>query len=175
MRLPFRFSTLGAASLCFAFVSPATGQSLFESLRDPSATGLSGYIFVSSKMPHATLVELARDARRTGMTMVLNGYSIDGPGGMDATKLKVVEINKACCNQSGAHWQVNPLLFARYKINATPAFVIARGTGDRSQDYSKVSGEMGVPNALKFFAQQSQQPDVRRKANEIYVRAFSTQ
>lgn len=168
-------ASIAMAAVLASACSTGCAQSLFESMRDPAATGLSGYIFVSAKMPQTTLVNLARDAHRTGMTMVLNGYAVDGPGGMDATKQKVVEINRACCAKSGAHWQINPLLVARYKIRAVPTFVIARGTGNRPSDFAKISGEMSVANALKSFAQQSSQADIRRKATETYTRAFSTQ
>lgn len=179
MRLLSHLSNLTAfaATLGIAVCMPGSvhAQSLFEEMRNPNANGLSGYVFVSSHTPEATLVALARDARRTGMMMVLNGYAQPGPGGLADMQVRIAAINAACCGKSGAHWQVNPIIFERYKINAVPAFVIARGVGASSQDYSKVSGEMGVANALKFFAQQSQQADIRRKATEIYTRAFSTQ
>jgi conjugal transfer pilus assembly protein TrbC len=172
---PFKAAALAAALSAACASIPVKAESLFDEMRNPNANGLSGYVLVSAYMPEATLIALARDARRTGMMMVVNGYAQPGPGGLAAMQARVAAINTACCGKSGAHWQVNPLLFERYKVAAVPAFVIARGAGGLPGDYSKVSGEMGVANALKFFAQQSQQPDIRRKATEIYTRAFSTQ
>lgn len=148
-------------------------QSLYEAIRDPNASGISGYIFVSTRLPDTTLIALAGDARRAGVSMVLNGYVNDGPRGLEDTKRKVAEINAACCSKGGAHWQINPLLYQRYKIRATPAFVIGKGTSNKPEDFSKVSGEMSLGNALKFFAQNSQISDIKKRANEVYLKAFA--
>lgn len=151
------------------------GQSLYSSIVEANASGMSGYVFVSGSMPDSSLIALARDARAVGMSLVLNGYIQDGPNGLEATKRRIAAINSACCANAGAHWQINPLLFQRYDIKAVPAFVIARGTGNGPADFSKITGEMSVPNALKFFGQTSKLPEVKSKANSIYVKAFSTQ
>lgn len=178
VRPPFRSRDLAVfAALVFTMAPHALAQdqSLYGAMVEANATGMSGYVFVSGAMPDASLIALARDARKAGMSLVLNGFFEDGPNGLDATKRKIAAINSACCANAGAHWQINPLLFQRYGIKSTPTFVVARGTGTGDSDYSKVSGEMSVGNALKFFGQKSQIPDVKRKSNEIYVKAFSTQ
>lgn len=178
VRPPFRSKHL-VALIALAFTlaphAQAQDQSLYDAIVQSNATGMSGYVFVSGAMPDASLIALARDARKAGMSLVLNGFLQDGPNGLDSTKRKIAAINSACCANAGAHWQINPLLFQRYGIKATPTFVVARGTGTGDNDYSKVSGEMSVGNALKFMGQKSQLPDVKRKSNEIYVKAFSTQ
>lgn len=162
---------------CVMAILPASAQerSMFSSIVEANANGMSGYVFVSPSMPDASLIALARDARKAGMTLVLNGFFEDGRAGLDATRRKISAINSACCANAGAHWQVNPLLYQRYGIKATPAFVIAKGTGTGSSDFSKVAGDMSVANALKFFGQESRVPDIRDKARDIYTRAFSTQ
>lgn len=178
VRLLFRFDPL---LLCLAWLvgtsMPAAAQdrSLYSSMVEANANGMSGYVFVSPTMPDASLIALARDARKAGMTLVLNGFYEDGRGGLDATRRKIAAINSACCANAGAHWQVNPLLFQRYGVKATPSFVIAKGTGTGAGDFSKVAGEMSVANALKFFGQESRVSDIRDKARDIYTRAFSTQ
>jgi len=161
-----------AVALC---CSATHAQSLFDSLRDPHANELSGYIFVSTGLSDTTLIALARDAKRAGMSLVLNGFVDGTPQGWAETTRRVADINAACCGNRGAHWQVNPLLYQRYKVTATPAFVIARGSSGRPEDYSKVSGEMGVGNALKFIAQQSHISAIRDKAGEVYMKSFSEQ
>lgn len=165
--------------LLFALLSvlflPSTSQaqqSLYEAFRDPNANNMSAFIFVSLRLPDATLIALARDARRAGASMVLNGFIHDGPRGLEDTKLKVAQLNEACCNKGAPHWMINPMLFKRYDVVRTPTFVIGKGTSDKAQDYSKVSGEMGLPNALKFFAQESRIPDIKKRAGEVYYKAF---
>lgn len=145
------------------------GQDLFDALRASGAPG--AYVFVSERLADTALIPLARDARRAGFTLVVNGFW----GDLDATRQRVARINAACCGSAGAHWQVNPLLFERYHIAAVPSFVLAVGPGAGRQDFSKVTGEISVANALKFFAQQSALPVVRRQAAAIYTRAFSIQ
>jgi conjugal transfer pilus assembly protein TrbC len=49
------------------------------------------------------------------------------------------------------------------------------GAGEGPQDFSKLTGEMSVASALKFFAQQSKLPNVRRFVTSSYTRAFATQ
>lgn len=161
--------------LLMLFCPLSYGQSLYDSLRVTN-TGLSAYIFVSANLSDTTLIALARDAKRGGVNLVLNGFINNTPQGFNDTKRKVAEINAVCCGEKGgAHWQINPILFQRYHITAIPAFVIARGTSDKPEDYSKISGEMSLGNALKFFAQQSKISDIRKKAGEVYMKSFSDQ
>jgi conjugal transfer pilus assembly protein TrbC len=150
----------------------AHAQSLFESMRESGAAGQpGGYVFVSEKLSDTTLIPLARDAQRTGFTLVLNGFW----GDLDATRRRIAQINDACCGRNGARWQINPLLYQRFQVDAVPSFVLAVGPGSAAGDFSKVTGEMGVANALKFFAQQSKLDAVRRAASSTYTRAFANQ
>jgi conjugal transfer pilus assembly protein TrbC len=150
----------------------ARAQSLFESMREFGHAGPpGGYVFVSENLSDTTLIPLARDAQRTGLTLVLNGFW----GDLGATRRRVAQINDACCGKKGARWQINPLLYQRYHVNAVPSFVLSVGPGTGAADFSKVTGEMSVANALKFFAQQSQVDAVRRLASVTYTRAFATQ
>lgn len=148
------------------------GQSLFESMRDSGPAGQAGgFVFVSEQVSDTALIPLARDAQRAGFTLVVNGFW----GDVNATRQRIARINEACCAQNGARWQINPLLFQRYRVTAVPSFVLTVGSGDAPGDYSKVTGEMSIANALKFFAQQSKVPAVRRLAATTYTRAFAAQ
>lgn len=150
----------------------AHGQGLFESMRDGGpAAQAGGYVFVSERVSDTALIPLARDAQRAGFTLVVNGFW----GDLNATRQRVARVNEACCGQNGARWQINPLLFQRYRVNAVPSFVLTVGPGDAPGDFSKVTGEMSVANALKFFAQQSKVPAIRNLAQRTYTRAFATQ
>ena len=109
--------------LCMSSVCQS--QSVFDSITKPA--GLSAYIFVSSSLSEATLINLARDASKTGMTLVLNGDFTTGTGAREETRRRVAMIDEACCGRRSVSWMINPILFDRYKIRTVPAFVIARG------------------------------------------------
>jgi len=153
--------------------APAQTQSLYESFRDPNANTMHAFIFVSMKLPDATLIALARDSRRAGVGLVLQGFIHDGPRGLEDTKARIADINHACCDKNVANWQINPVLFQRYKVAAVPTFVIAKGSGGKESDYSKISGEMSLGNALKFFAQESHISDIKSNAGQVYYRSFA--
>jgi len=159
MRKIFVVLALSMGSVCQA-------QSVFDSIVKPA--GLSSYIFVSSSLSETTLINLARDASKTGMTLVLNADFTTGAGAREETRRRVAMIDEACCGRRSVSWMINPILFDRYKIRAVPTFVIARGESADPSDYSKVSGEMSVANALKFFYQGSQIPVIKQKSGEIY-------
>jgi conjugal transfer pilus assembly protein TrbC len=161
-----------AASVLVLLAGAVRAQSLFESIRESGPAGEpGGYVFVSEKLSDTTLIPLARDAQRTGFTLVLNGFW----GDLNATRRRVAQINDTCCGKKGARWQINPLLYQRYRVTAVPSFVLSVGPGSGTGDFSKVTGEMSVANALKFFAQRSELDAVRRVASSTYTRAFATQ
>jgi type-F conjugative transfer system pilin assembly protein TrbC len=153
-------------SLIFLLSANAYSQTVFESMAYPQQ--MTGYIFVSSKMPDAFLISIAAEASKAGMALVLNGYQTPGPHGLEITTRRIVEINEACCGERGATWMINPMLYERYKVASIPAFVIAQSESADPASFSKVGGEMSVINALKFIYQNSQIPSIKKKAGEIY-------
>lgn len=167
---PCKGQVVVAIALAIAISMPARAGDLFDSIR-AGAGQPGGYVFVSELVSDTALIPLARDARLAGFTLVLNGFWTD----LAATRLRVARINEACCGKEGPHWQINPLLFQRYQVTAVPAFVLCAGAGNAPQDFSKVSGEMSMANALKFFAQQSRVAAIRQAAQATYSRAFATQ
>jgi hypothetical protein len=70
---------------------------------------------------------------------------------------------------------VDPKLYDRYRVKAVPAFALAMGTGDNPSDYSVVSGDMALGNALKFFAKESALPAVRAQAARVYAKTYGGQ
>lgn len=126
------------------------------------------YIFVSTKMPRANLIALAREAARTKSVLVLNGFD-EKDGGVSALHRMVAEINEHCCAKQEISWVIHPKLFTSYNIKATPAFVIARSeTSSRPEDVAIVYGDMTLANALKYIAQESKFVELRQRAANIY-------
>lgn len=150
-------------------VSPSLfAQPLMESFRDPQ---WSTYIFVSTKMPRSSLVDLAREATKAQALLVFNGFDDKYQNTASMQKL-TSEINEACCGKNAAHWLIHPKLFERYNVKVAPAFVIAHGTGNKPGDYSLVVGDMALANALKFFVQDSKIESIRNHAGDVYRSAF---
>lgn len=160
------------AVMVVAVLASAQADSLVDDIRTHAVAGRpGGYVFVSERVGETALIPLARDARRAGLTLVINGFW----GDLAETQKRIARINDTCCGQNGPHWQVNPLLFQRYEVKQVPSFVVIVGAGTAAHEFSKVSGEMSVANALKTFAQHSTVPEVRRFAGLSYTKAFATQ
>lgn len=127
------------------------------------------YIFVSTKMPRANLISLAREAVRTKSILVLNGFNEKEDGIREVHRM-VSEINAQCCQKQEVSWVIHPKLFTLYGIKAAPAFVIARSESlDRQEDVAIVYGDMTLANALKYIAQESKFVELRQRAAMIYA------
>ncbi len=150
--------------------SAATAQSLAESFR-PSTWAT--YVFVSTAMPKKLLMQLAKEASITKSTLVLRGFD-EKTGSLNGAKEFVAEINATCCGKNPPSWTIHPKLYETFGVKFTPAFVLAKGTSLSASDFVLISGDMGLPNALKFFAQRSANFEIRSMASEIYTKSFST-
>lgn len=160
-----------ALAFCFALATFAAGaQSLADSFKPPI---WASYVFVSSAMPRAAVLQLAKEASLTKSTLVLRGFD-EKTGTLDGAKAYVADINANCCGKNPPSWTIHPKLYETFGIKFTPAFVLAKGINPSSNDFALVSGDIGLPNALKFFAQRSTNSEVRTKASEIYTKSFSS-
>jgi type-F conjugative transfer system pilin assembly protein TrbC len=149
-----------AASLLLS-ASVVQGQTLLESMRPVQWSTL---IFVSTKMPRESLVTLARQAQRTRATLVLNGFQA-GHVGMGEAQQWVGQLNLDCCGpRGGAAFEIDPKKFQQYAIKSVPAFVITASDDASPGQWTKVSGDMDLGNAFKFFANQSQLKKAREYA-----------
>ena len=149
-------------------------------MADSIRSGWSTLIFVSTTTPRTSLVDLAREASRAGAVLVFRGFAedpayTDAPVNLQGLQMLVAEIDAQCCKGSKVTWVVDPRIFDRYKVRAAPSFVIAWGDAARPQDYSLVSGDMALANALKTMAQRSALPGIRTRAAAVYAHAFGGQ
>lgn len=149
--------------------SSAFGQTLSESFRPPT---WNLYIFISSNMPRIAVMQLARDAALSKATLILRGFDRGNPT-MDGAQAYVNEINANCCGKNPPGWVVHPKLFEKFSIKKTPAFVLAKEPSPELSNFVLVTGEMGLANALKFFAQESTNPEIRAVSTDIYMRSFA--
>ena len=166
------YRTLVATLACCAALS-AHAQAMLQSIR----TGWSTFIFVSTDMPRETLVSLAQEASLAGATLVFRGFAVaDGAAGrpidLPALQMRIADIDAQCCHGRKVAWMVDPKLFDRYSVSAAPSFCLAWGEGNAAQDFSLVSGDMALANALKFMTQESALPGIRKRAAALYDSAF---
>ena len=142
-------------------LSPALrAQSLYESITAKWQT----YIFVSTEMPSSELEALAQDSLSTKTTLVFNGF---GSKGQAAIQKYVFQINQSCC-QGRASFAVDPLIFAKYKVNGVPTFLLVKGSSTLNSEHSLITGDMQFANALKYWAQDSRVEKIRFEATRLY-------
>jgi conjugal transfer pilus assembly protein TrbC len=129
------------------------------------------FVFVSTQMPRQSLIELAQEASKAHAVIVLTGF-----GGADATlnstQAFAAEINNVCCQKQPPRWLIDPVLTKRYHVTAAPTFVVGHGSSDNPGEYSKVSGDMSLSQALKFFAQDSKLVSASDFAKRVYYSAY---
>jgi conjugal transfer pilus assembly protein TrbC len=164
MKKLFALLTLGIAGLAHA-----DQPTLLDTITAPWNT----LIFVSTRMPQASVLKLAREASQANAILVLTGF-IAEDGTLTATQRYVAGINNACCGKKPARWMIDPVLTRRFHVTAAPTFVLAHGESDNPGEYSKVAGEISLAQALKFFAQTSQLPSARDYASHVYYTAYGS-
>lgn len=155
-------------------------QELERSMRHPWTL----YVFVSTGMPHQTLVDLAREAGQAHAAVVFRGF-LGGQFDITAEQRFVAQLNAECCDVHPAvggagalnsaavpAWSIDPALYRRFGVDVVPTFVLAATgtTGDKT--FSKVAGDMALANALKYFAQKSAIAPIRQQAAAIYQSTY---
>lgn len=165
------------AVACVTAVAQPARES--QSLATDMRSGWQTYIFVSSRMPRRSLVELTREASRANAVLVLRGFDVrDGePVDLAATQRWIAVLQAECCSGgdrgvAAARWVVDPRLFERFHVQAAPTFVLAWPGADPERDAVRVEGDMALANALKFFAQRSRSPNLRAAAAQIYAKSY---
>ncbi|MBU9371006.1 type-F conjugative transfer system pilin assembly protein TrbC [Burkholderia multivorans] len=143
------------------------------SLSETIAAPWNTYIFVSSRMPLQSIIEVTREASRAHAVIVLTGFAGE-ESTLTSTQRYAADINRACCTTQPARWIVDPVLTRRYGVTAAPSFVIAHGASENPGEFSKVAGDMSLSQALKFFAQSSRLPSARDYASKLYYATYGT-
>ena len=171
-------ATVAAALLVMSERSQA--QELEQSMRHPWTL----YVFVSTGMPHQTLVDLAREAGQAHAAVVFRGF----PGGqfdIQAEQRFVAQLNAECCDIHPAvggaaalkaaavpAWSIDPALYRRFAVDVVPTFVLAANGASGDKTFTKVAGDMALANALKYFAQKSSIAPIRQQAAAIYQSTY---
>ena len=176
-----------AGALLSCVAAPAGAQPLEQSLRHP----WSVYIFVATTMPHQSLVSLAREAALAHASLTFRGFpgtSFDLPG----EQRLIAQLNEECCGVEPDHvrapahasarsaarapvvpsWSIDPALYQRFDVTVVPTFVLAETGNTGQQAFTKVSGDMALASALKYFAQASSSAARRQAAAAIYQSSF---
>jgi len=107
--------------------------------------------FVSFSMPDASLKAILEQVDRMAGTVVLRGLVNDSFKDTAAVVAKLAREN-------GPGFSVDPKLFAKYAINAVPAFVIPNG-----DSFDKISGNISLVAALEAIIQEGEYPQAARR------------
>lgn len=118
-------------------------------------TGADLMIFVSLTMPSDVLMELSKQAKQMGATLVMRGFNGD-------SMTKTQEIIQTL-NAGGALWQVNPDAFKVFKIKTVPAFVLATAGASsileegcaKPINFAMVNGNQSIEVALQTIRRKS--------------------
>lgn len=151
---------LGAA-LNKEFVAPSKIDPMEVAKRFQNAerksrpTGSDLMVFVSFSMPREVIVELSKQAKQYGATVVMRGFHGD-------SMTKTEEIAQQL-NPSGATWQINPDAFKTFKITSVPAIVLAAAGASsileegcaKPSSYVSVSGNQSIDVALQTMRRRS--------------------
>lgn len=132
----------------------------------------SSYIFVSTKMPQSSLIQLAREASQSRSTLILRGFDSDTRN-LESSRQFVAEINRVCCGKNPPAWAIHPKFFDTFKVKHTPSFVLTKSDTPNSDDFALISGDMNLANALKFIAQSSTREETRSAAAVLYKKSFN--
>lgn len=151
-----------------------TSNSYADSIVQDAMAKWQSYIVVSSNMPHTQLVSLAHEASISNTVMVLNGFT-NKENSIPGVQQFISEINSECCEKRNvSRWIIDPKIAQRYHIKTAPTFLIARGESVNNEDYSLLSGDIDLANALKYFAQRSSSLQIRQQANHIYQNSYQS-
>jgi len=151
----------------------ATIQGQAQSLPDAFKPAVwSSYIFVSTKMPQDSLIQLAREASQSRSTLILRGFD-SGTRNLESSRQFVAEINRVCCGKNPPAWSIHPKFFDTFKVKHTPSFVLTKSDNPNFGDFALIAGDMNLANALKFIAQSSTREETRNAATALYKKSFN--
>ena len=116
-------------------------------------------IFVSFSMPKQDLLELSRQAKEMGATLVLRGLKDNSA---DATRIAAADVNPG-----GVEWDIHPELFKQFKVTKVPTFVVANAkSGSLDEEgcspeatYASLSGNISLEQALETVRRRAR-PDI---------------
>lgn len=151
----------------FTFGVFANDLSLFDTIKQSGK--LNEYLFVSISMRDQDLIELSAQAQVVKMTVVIAGFVDNSSEALEHTKLRISQINSSCCANKGPVWMIHPQLFERFSIKSVPTFVISKNSNDKTPEFTKVSGEMSVQNALKFIYAGTNDASIKQQAKMSYL------
>jgi conjugal transfer pilus assembly protein TrbC len=152
--------------------SNTNADTFASSFTGANGDGASAFIFVSTKMPRTSLVDIASESSRSGAVLVFAGYE---EGKVDPALMSrfINKLNDECCRHTKpVNPMIHPKLFADFEVKSVPTFALARRGSNDPKDFVKVSGDMSFGNALKFIYQESKSDYFRYQAKETYKKLF---
>ena len=143
----------------------AGGKCLAE---QPEESDISMQVFVSSSMGKELLKRYVAQAKYYQVPLILRG--LPGESWRELAKL-IYSITKG--EEDGVLIQIDDLAFDNFAIKSVPSFTLARSvdvfasSGERTQIYDRVTGNIGIKRALEIIAKEG---DLKDEAMSILER-----
>lgn len=102
------------------------------------------YVFVSFSMGEKSLLNLAREAKFTGATLVMKGFK-------DNSLKKTVAALYKIILTTGQGVSIDPELFKTFKVIAVPTFVLANDSR-----HDRLQGHVSLAYALETFTKEGE-------------------
>ena len=107
-------------------------------------------IFISFSMPNEAIKQLLAESSKYKASLIIQGLVENS---LPKTLTKSAELIKSANNQGGI--QVDPNLFAKYKIKKVPAFVIKAHNRSDPEEFHVVYGLSNIDQAMEVCAKQN--------------------
>ncbi len=124
------------------------------------------YIFVSFSMGEKALLNLAREAKLFGATLILRGFK-------ERSYKKTAQALQKIIEKTGQGFLIDPELYKLFYIESVPSFILTEPFNLSSQErfstpiHDRLRGHVSIRYALETFAKSG---DFQEKANFIIKR-----
>lgn len=121
------------------------------------------YIFVSFSMGGKALLNIAHEAKRFGVILVLRGFK-------DGSYLKTAQSLQNIILKTGQGLIIDPELYTLFNITAVPTFVLAKPFASQFHEriqtpiHDKLQGHVSVHDALETFEKEG---DLQNEAQQL--------
>ncbi len=161
----FQNEDLQHKSACFSHPSCESQKMVPGKLKDqetPESEGIL-YLFVSFSLGEKALLNLAKEAKRYGATLVLRGF-------VEGSYTKTIRALQKIIQRTGEGFLIDPDLFTLFSIRVVPTFILTKPfqlhAKERTQTplHDRLQGHVSLSYALETFTQKG---DLKLEAQEL--------
>jgi type-F conjugative transfer system pilin assembly protein TrbC len=133
------------------------------------------YVFVSFSLGEKALLNLAREAKRYGVTLVLRGFKACPHESGEPGKInykKTVQALQKIIQKTGQGFVIDPELFTLFSIQVIPTYVLTKPFQLRAEErtqtpiHDRMQGHVSTHYALETFAKEG---DLKEEALSLLM------